>query len=104
MNCARFSCRATSRTPSRPRDSLVRLCVRDGVGCSMFSLVGRLPSRLSADGCPPSPCCTATRVPFDSRVKYNVYSAFLIVAAHQRRHLWQAEQAIDSLRKKQTID
>jgi len=42
--------------------------------------------------------------PFDSRVKYNVYSAFLIVAAHQRRHLWQAEQAIDSLRKKQTID
>lgn len=35
--------------------------------------------------------------PFDKRVRYNVYSAFLIVTAHQRRHLWQAEQAIDAL-------
>ncbi len=42
--------------------------------------------------------------PFDSRVKYNVYSAFLIVAAHERRHLWQAEQAVDALRRAQTID
>lgn len=42
--------------------------------------------------------------PFDSRVRYNVYSAFLIVAAHQRRHLWQAEQAIDALRRAQMID
>ena len=37
--------------------------------------------------------------PFDKRVKYNVYSAFRIVIAHQRRHLWQAEQAVDALRK-----
>ncbi len=36
--------------------------------------------------------------PFDTRIKYNVYSAFLIIAAHQRRHLWQAEQAIAALR------
>jgi len=36
--------------------------------------------------------------PFDSRLKYNVYSAFRIVAAHQRRHLWQAEQAVAALR------
>jgi hypothetical protein len=36
--------------------------------------------------------------PFDKRVRYNLYSAFLIVAAHQRRHLWQAEQAVASLR------
>jgi alkyl sulfatase BDS1-like metallo-beta-lactamase superfamily hydrolase len=35
--------------------------------------------------------------PFDKRVKYNVYSAFRIVAAHQRRHLWQAEQALAAL-------
>jgi DinB superfamily len=42
--------------------------------------------------------------PFDSRVKYNVYSAFLILAAHQRRHLWQAEQAVAALRRAQTID
>lgn len=38
--------------------------------------------------------------PFDKRVRYNVYSAFLIVTAHQRRHLWQAEQAIETLRGK----
>lgn len=37
--------------------------------------------------------------PFDKRVKYNVYSAFRIVVAHQRRHLWQAEQAIETLAK-----
>ena len=53
MNRVRFSFRATSRTPSRPLDSLARLCVRSGVGCSVFSLVGRLPSMPSAGGCPP---------------------------------------------------
>ena len=37
--------------------------------------------------------------PFDKRVKYNLYSAFLILVAHQRRHLWQAEQAVAELRK-----
>jgi hypothetical protein len=37
--------------------------------------------------------------PFDKRVRYNVYSAFRIVAAHQRRHLWQAEQAVAAIRK-----
>ena len=42
--------------------------------------------------------------PFDSRVKYNVYSAFLILTAHQRRHLWQAEQAVAALRRAQTVD
>ena len=36
--------------------------------------------------------------PFDKRVKYNVYSAFKIITAHQRRHLWQAEQAVAALR------
>lgn len=36
--------------------------------------------------------------PFDKRVKYNLYSAFRIIAAHQRRHLWQAEKAIETLR------
>ena len=30
--------------------------------------------------------------PVSSRVRYNLYSCFLIIAAHQRRHLWQAEQ------------
>jgi hypothetical protein len=31
--------------------------------------------------------------PFDKRLKYNVYAALRILAAHQRRHLWQAERA-----------
>ena len=30
--------------------------------------------------------------PFNARVKYNLYAAFCVLAAHQRRHLWQAEQ------------
>lgn len=42
---------------------------------------------------------TGVRVvsPFDRRVKYNLYSAFRILAAHERRHLWQAEQAVAAL-------
>jgi hypothetical protein len=30
--------------------------------------------------------------PFSSYVKYNLYAAFCLIAAHQRRHLWQGEQ------------
>ncbi len=37
--------------------------------------------------------------PFDKRIRYNVYSAFHILVAHERRHLWQAEQAIAALKK-----
>ena len=37
--------------------------------------------------------------PFDKRVRYNVYSAFRILFAPQPRHLWQAEQAVASLRR-----
>lgn len=42
---------------------------------------------------------TRTKIvsPFDQRVRYNAFSAFLIVTAHQRRHLWQAEQAVAQL-------
>jgi hypothetical protein len=29
---------------------------------------------------------------FNAKVKYNLYSAFRITTAHQRRHLWQAER------------
>lgn len=29
--------------------------------------------------------------PFNTRVRYNLYSAFCVLTAHQRRHLWQAE-------------
>jgi hypothetical protein len=31
--------------------------------------------------------------PFNARIRYNLFSGFAILAAHQRRHLWQAEQA-----------
>lgn len=31
--------------------------------------------------------------PFDARARYNLYSALTVVARHQHRHLWQAEQA-----------
>ncbi len=36
---------------------------------------------------------------FDKRVRYNLYSAYRIIAAHERRHLWQAEQTVAALRK-----
>jgi len=32
------------------------------------------------------------RSPVDERIAYNLYSAFCVIAAHERRHLWQAEQ------------
>ena len=31
--------------------------------------------------------------PFGARLSYNVYSAFRVLAAHERRHVWQAERA-----------
>jgi hypothetical protein len=37
--------------------------------------------------------------PFDRRVRFNLYSAFRILVAHERRHLWQAEQAVNALRR-----
>jgi DinB superfamily len=30
--------------------------------------------------------------PFNEKMKYNLYSAFCVIAAHQRRHFWQIEQ------------
>jgi hypothetical protein len=30
--------------------------------------------------------------PFNARFKYNLYATFLVLTAHQRRHLWQGEQ------------
>ena len=32
--------------------------------------------------------------PFDSRVRYNAYSTFRVLEAHERRHLWQAARAL----------
>ncbi len=36
--------------------------------------------------------------PIDRRIRYSIWSSFIINAAHQRRHLWQAQQAIEKLR------
>ena len=36
--------------------------------------------------------------PVDRRIRYSIWSSFVIVAAHQRRHLWQADQAVQKLR------
>jgi hypothetical protein len=35
--------------------------------------------------------------PVDARIRYSIWSSFLVNAAHQRRHLWQAEQVIQKL-------
>lgn len=42
---------------------------------------------------------TALRIvsPFDSRLRYNVYAALKVIAAHQRLHLRQAERAVRRL-------
>jgi hypothetical protein len=35
--------------------------------------------------------------PFAARLRYNVYAAFVLIAVHERRHLWQAEQVVRRL-------
>ena len=34
--------------------------------------------------------------PFKESIRYNLYAAFLAILAHERRHLWQAERALDA--------
>ncbi len=36
--------------------------------------------------------------PFNKRLRYNIYSLFNVVAAHQRHHLWQAQRVRDSIK------
>jgi hypothetical protein len=35
--------------------------------------------------------------PFAEKMKYNLYSALVIITAHNRRHLWQAERALQGV-------
>lgn len=42
-----------------------------------------------------SPLCT--------RIHFNAYAAFRILAAHERRHLWQIKQILKTLDHKQNI-
>jgi hypothetical protein len=37
--------------------------------------------------------------PFDPRMRYNLYSCLTILPRHQHRHLWQAEQVLEGLRR-----
>lgn len=32
--------------------------------------------------------------PFSKNMRYNLYSAFVLIAVHERRHLWQADHAV----------
>jgi hypothetical protein len=32
--------------------------------------------------------------PFDRRLRYSMWASFCVTAAHERRHLWQAERAL----------
>jgi hypothetical protein len=34
------------------------------------------------------------RSAFNAKLRYSAYSALRVIAAHQRRHLWQAEGAL----------
>ena len=38
--------------------------------------------------------------PFSKRLRYNIYSLFNVVAAHQRRHLWQAQRVKEQIQGK----
>ena len=38
--------------------------------------------------------------PFNKRLRYNIYSLFNVVAAHQRRHLWQAYRVKEEIEKR----
>jgi hypothetical protein len=42
------------------------------------------------------------RCPVYARISYNVYGAFRMLAAHQRRHLWQMQQILTALDRKQS--
>jgi len=35
--------------------------------------------------------------PFSNHLRYNLYSTYRVVPAHQRRHLWQAERVLATL-------
>jgi hypothetical protein len=37
--------------------------------------------------------------PFDPRIRYSLYSCLTILPPHQHRHLWQAEQVLEQLRR-----
>ena len=41
--------------------------------------------------------------PFNNKLRYSVWSSFVVTAAHGRRHIWQAEKAVSILRDEHGI-
>ena len=41
--------------------------------------------------------------PVYARISYNVYGAFRMLAAHERRHLWQVKQVLRALDRRQSL-
>jgi hypothetical protein len=41
--------------------------------------------------------------PFNNKLRYSVWSSFVVTAAHARRHVWQAEKALSTLREEHGI-
>jgi hypothetical protein len=41
------------------------------------------------------------KAPVYARIRYNIYGALCILVAHQRRHLWQVEQIVKALDRRQ---
>jgi len=69
---------------------------RDAVLSRFMDLKAQLGRRLeAASGLDLN--CLRVRSPINEKIFYNLYSAFRIIAAHERRHLWQAEQALARL-------
>jgi hypothetical protein len=85
---ARFRTTEAFAPPSiRPKEAVIREwhVLQDGLAALLDELDG----------------LTLTKVritsPFNVRVRYNAGSALRIAAAHQRRHLWQAQRVLDEI-------
>ena len=68
----------------------------DSVAAEFHSLVEQIATQLrSADGLALDQIQIYS--PFAEKMKYNLYSALVIITAHNRRHLWQADRALQGV-------
>lgn len=87
----RFRAKTTARF--LPTGDLTRARLIERFDALHEELIGRIHR---ADGYPIDRVRLVS--PFDRRAKYDVYGALTIIARHEHRHLWQAEQVRDELR------
>lgn len=75
--------------PFEPREMPSRPVVMSDFDALQDDVIGLVKSAEGLD-------LVAQRIvsPFDARLRYNVYSAFRVLAAHQRVHLAQGERAV----------